>query len=385
MNQPMDVYLGCYLWDLVHEDMDLALDRIQGETGVSGITVPCIAAPILQLRASGHIEPRVFESKGGAQFQPDTRHFGATRIKPTVADWLRKSDPIRKLPEACHARGLKLRIEAPMAYQPTVVAKHQRDTTRNIFGMHSEGWLCPNNPDVVEYCRGLIESVASLEGVEALVLSHACFGWWNGPNPPASMQLPFEMDAVARELMRLCFCESCQQRAKRDAFNIEAAARITLEELERSVAQPSTSARSFEQLTEQQEPLADFIAWRRTRRDEFIETIVAASKQPKKILLNPVESPSATLAAVFELHEASKSIVEQCLRQVDHAHKQPSQIELSIPAFAGHCRAADQLVATLHQAAEAGLPSVTLQNYGMLPESRLEWVHQAVRFARRQR
>src|SRR5690349_13438156 len=100
------ISMNCYPWDLVDEGIDAVLDRLKGEAGVTGISVPFSCGPIVQLRPHAGVSPRTFRSRGGVQFQPEASHYTGTRIRPVVADWLRKSNPLAAIAEACAKRGL---------------------------------------------------------------------------------------------------------------------------------------------------------------------------------------------------------------------------------------------------------------------------------------
>src|SRR5690606_2405053 len=72
MSQPnFQTNLSSYLWDLVDEGIDEALDRIQGQTGVTGLAVDVHCPPVQQIRPHAGVAPRTFRTHGGAQFQPD--------------------------------------------------------------------------------------------------------------------------------------------------------------------------------------------------------------------------------------------------------------------------------------------------------------------------
>ena len=76
--------LWCYLWDLVDEGIDPVLDRLQGEAGATGVSVATCYHSVDQLRPHPGISPRTFRSAGGAQFQPASDRYAATRIRLSV-------------------------------------------------------------------------------------------------------------------------------------------------------------------------------------------------------------------------------------------------------------------------------------------------------------
>src|SRR5262249_48576048 len=91
----------CNLWDLVDEGIDTVLDRLKGEAGITGISVPLSCPVDTYFRPHQGVSPRRFRTRGGVQFQPHSQTYASTRLRPIVAEWLRKTNPLTQVAEAC--------------------------------------------------------------------------------------------------------------------------------------------------------------------------------------------------------------------------------------------------------------------------------------------
>ena len=61
-----------------------------------------------------------------------------------------------------------------------------------------------------------------------------------------------------------------------------------------------------------------------------------------------------------------------------------NRVELGLSACAPACPDSPTLVRAVSQAANLGVRSVSIDNYGLLPLRRLEWIKQASRYAGRE-
>ena len=206
------VNLWCYLWDLVDEGIDQVLDRLKGEAGATGISVATCYHSIDQLRCHPGVSPRTFRSAGGAQFQPDASSYEGTRIRPVVATWLGKRNPLAALADACQKRGLKLRGWTVCCHSSLGVARHPTCAVKDVFGDPNPTWLCPVNPDVREYLRAMVDDLTRNYAFDAIELERPSFD--ANPHAHAHHKIGFELGDVGRWLYHLCFCESCRQAAE---------------------------------------------------------------------------------------------------------------------------------------------------------------------------
>jgi hypothetical protein len=340
--------MRCNLWDLVDEGIDEVLDRLKGEAGITGISMPLVCPPVDDLRIHKGISPRTFRSRGGAQFQPHAEFYANTRLKPVVAEWLKKSNPLPAVAEACAKRGLSLRGEVNCCHSPVMVEKFPFAAVKDVFGEASPTHLCPINPDVMQYAGGLISDLQQSYGLAEVRIQS--WGWRFsttgerfGVAPMVIIDAPTEGDAsrpaenamdIVHHLIKTCFCESCRQRADAAGINGSVLERV----VQRGLEQLFTSGETEESVVEFCSKLDEFEAYQK------LQNLVIAEHQPGTVWDYRKE-------AFWYLH-------------------------------LGVERDSASLVRAVSSAVTRG-KNVMFTEYGKMPLVRLAWIKQAVRKAQR--
>ncbi len=386
------INLWCYLWDLVDERIDEVLDRLKGEAGATGISVATCYHSVDQLRPHAGVSPRTFRSPGGAQFQPHAAAYAGTRIRPVVATWLKKSNPLAAVAEACDKRGLTLRGWTVCCHSSVTVDRYQSSAAKNVFGDLDPTWLCPVNPDVREYVRAMVEDLAEHYPFETIELERPSFP--ARPHRHAHEKVGFELGEVGRWLYSLCFCESCRQAAKREGLDVEAAARSVSATLERLFA----TGKPIDQ------PLPDFVA-----NDPVLQAYVDWRCGQVTSLIRSVKQSCGCRVAVHRVGDRYQAatdfkaiapgcdallrhcpypdrqgVIEAVVRETWDETQDMARVELGFNACTPPCPDSETFVGAVSHAARLGVRSVNVYNYGMLPLSRMEWLRRASRFARRE-
>lgn len=386
------INMWTYLWDLVDEDIDEALDRLKGEAGLTGIALAVTYHSIEQLRPHPGVTPRTFRSPGGAQFQPRPEHYAATRIRPVVAPWLKKANPLAAVGEACQKRGLKLRAWTVCCHGSATVAKYPAFAMKDVFGDPSATWLCPINPDVREYLRALVEDLTTHYPFDTIELERPTFP--EKLHSHAHHKMGVELGPVGTFLYNLCFCESCRQAAKRDGVDVEAAVGVTAEGLGRILSDAPPGAAAPEDFVSESPALAAFVDWRCRQ----VTSLVAALKQASacRVVVHRVGDRLMTATDWREVAGACDGLLAHCpysdgeagvdvlVRQVGCETGATRGVELGFNACTPPCPSAETFVSTVAAAARLGVRSIDVYNYGLLPLERMEWVRRAARYAQRE-
>lgn len=381
-----DTRMECYLWDLLDEGIDDVLDRLKGEAGVTGITVPVHCPPIDHLRAHADVTPRTFRSKGGAQFQPDARLYSGTRMRPVVAEWLRKSNPLRQVADACAARDLTLRAWVIGVHNPAVVERYPICAAKDVFGEPIPDYLCPVNPDVREYLRALVEDLHESYGIAELLIGGIQF--------PALTEEDFTQaigpTEVDRWLLSTCFCESCRQLAQRDGLDVDRAARTAFDRLEEVLATGQAQEDDLDFFLDAHPAIEAYAQWQADQLPPLAEAI--RSSFPGEVILDGYhgfedqEDVSALTVHCDRLHVPCNSLdteeIESAVSFGVDLMQEPHRVELAMLGT-GAVIDPEDLVSAMAKAAEEGVRCVTIENYGILPLACLEAVHRGVRFAGR--
>ncbi|NWG32780.1 MAG: hypothetical protein HXY29_15000 [Rhodocyclaceae bacterium] len=379
--------LTCYLWDLVDEGIEDVLDRLKGEAGIRGITVPAVCRPIQQFRPHAGVLPRVFRSPGGAQFQPAAALYAGTRLRPVTAAWLRARNPLAQVAQACAKRGMNLRVSIDACYQPALAERHPGCAPRNAFGEGISGWLCPVNPEVRDHLRALAEDLTQNYAVAALEVDWLGFpdtGWL------------WECGTVPDWLASLCLCDSCRQLATRQGVDAAAAAKVVQELLEQVLANgvSGATAGTVEALLAEEPALAAYADWGVSQVTSLAEglrkscrcRLVIARRWPDRLDAG-TDYPAIARHCDALLAEASPGnaeAIETTVKQLAREAGDVSRVELRIAVLMGDCPDSASLVRLVSQAARMGVAGAELRNYGLLPLARLAWIKQAARFAQRE-
>jgi len=381
--------LVCCLWDLVDEGIDNVLDRLKGEAGVTGITVPLSCGPVNQLRPHAGVSPRTFRSRGGIQFQPNAEFYSGTRIRPVVAEWLRKSNPLPAVVEACEKRGLTLRASLVFCNNPAIVDRHEHCAVKDVFGDINPNWLCPVNPDVREYLRGLVNDISSSFPLQSIELR--AFAFPDEFSVSDAARTGFDLGRVGLWLCSLCFCESCRQSAARDGIDAAAAARSASVTLERIFARGQPLESSVHEFLADQDLLQAFSDWRCEQITSLIESIRPSCRCRFAVHEQGGRDCGADYAAIANhcdvlvaACDPNEAVIQSAFGAALRETHDAGRIELALSACSPECPDAPTLVRAMRQAARLGIRSVQISNYGLIPLKRLEWIKEAIRYAQRE-
>ncbi len=381
-------HIECDLRDLVDAGIDDALDQLKGEAGATGITVGWCTSTRRALRAGRTMHPRIVRSEGGAQFQPEPRYYAAARVRPVVAAWLRKANPLEQVAEACRKRGLDLRARLVACNCPAVAAKHAAAMIKDVFGEPREDWICPLNLDVREYLRGMCEEISAQGWASAVILASVGF-----PPSPEPFMLGAQPGPVEDLLRNLCFCESCRQLAGRAGIDVVGASRSAELVLEGFLSGGGILSEDPVSFLERHPPLADFAAWRSSEVTELIRTcrtvlrvpmIVEPGTNPLLAGPDPRTAPGEVDALLVRPASLDACDLAEAIGNFRQPNGVPSSVELRLSACTPPCPDAAALVRATSWAAREGIRNVEIGDFGLLPPSRFDWIRQAVRYARRE-
>ncbi|MBI4579849.1 MAG: hypothetical protein HY718_09115 [Planctomycetes bacterium] len=387
-----ETYLECFLWDLVDEGIEGTLDRIKGETGVTGIVVPVHCPFIQQFRPHAGVSPRTFVSDGGAQFQPEPSRYAGTRLRPVPAGWLRKRNPLKPVAEACHQRGLKMGGAVFACSNGPVARRYEHACVRDVFGDRN-GWLCPVNPDVQEYVRGLLADLTENYALDFVQLDDLGFCWSRSGFPYDEPRGPW-LGPIEFWLRTICFCESCRQLAGRDGIDVDAVASLVRDTLQRA-CDTGNSLPGIPRGFVQEHPRLDaYLQWRSSQLHVWAGSLRRTCRCA--LVLHCPPPPITSGVEVGKLNGVYDVLLCDCdaldVRDVDDTIRRASdacqpkpgnKLSLRLSARAD-CSDAGALVAAVGMAAELGCHSVWISDYGTIPLARLDWIRQAVRYGHRQ-
>lgn len=372
------LFLTVNPWDLVDEGADSVLDRLQGEIGVSGVTLVAAAPPMTLLRVRP-VTPRVLRTRGGLLFQPREELYAATRLRPGTSDTLRRKPALAESAERCRARGLGVRLELPAATLGRVLPRYPDAGCRNALDDRSALGMCLNQPDVEALIGALLADVTSQVSCDGMVLRAWRTRWEEAyrAEPCGDVGL----SKTTRNLLGMCFCESCLRKSSESGVDGAAAKRFVTTALEAAWASPGASPADYERLVEEHDPLRQFTCWRAESMAATLARLVKAAPCPLAVVLD--EPVWAMQVSGSEIAKAGV----QVLRMIEPGGLWSDEVvagqERMLSDDYAMRMVAAEVVAEAQRAARAGCAAVHFGNFGCLSDAALTGIKQAIRFARR--
>ena len=369
-------YFYCYPWDLEDEGLEESLGRLAGEIGVDGITVAATETNIRMIRGRPLGARRTFICPAGAHFQPDAAIHRDNRIRPIPAAWMKSKNPLERIAKVAEKERLKLRARVVLCENDELVERHPHAARVNVFGDSCEKHLCPAHPDVRQYASSVAEDLLKNYPIEVLELSQ--FGY----TPAVSFHPSPAVDPMAfRSLMsvfKYCFCSACQQRATDSNIDTQAARQTVLRGLD-SLFDSSALDRVDAKL-EASPSLTLYIEAQQGTVNQFLQGICKNRKERTRVLLD--SEPSISQLAPEPMESICGGVILP-YREARQGHMF-SNWEASLyetPPFIGDSQTT---VKSTRDSIEQGSRAVIFDNYGAMPTRCLDWIRQAIRYAKRE-
>lgn len=374
-------YVRAYPFDLVDEGIEIALDRLCGEVGVSGVSIHAASAPVVQLR-SRDLEHRIYRTRGGMFFHPDERHYSATRCKPIVSSRIKGRDPVERIAEACSQRGMKLRVVVSASMVGRLAQRYPEMAAKNALGDRSHIALCLAHPDVEALVRGLLADLSSRHELAGIVVSDFVIGWPEAVSHDLSA--PVAIGELETALLATCFCESCHRRAMTAGVDVAAAQRSVQTILQSSMDRGTPATGKLDSITGDNKPLADYYHWRSDTLTAQLNEMMNACQYD--LLLDTLCDSLGSENRIDREPAAASGIItriDSCddLTKIDRRCEQ--RHEVLIPARLAVGKNAPKLVSLLATAVDSGIIGAEFDDYALLSDAALATIKQAIRFARR--
>lgn len=139
-------------------------------------------------------------AEGKVFFKPKDKYFTETKLKPVKGC---KRDLLAECVEASREYGLKLTATMVCVVDPLHAEKNPECRLIDFRGSPHPRALCPNNPDVQKYLRGLAENIAYEYEVDEVELDYIRF-----KRSREGFLLPTHL-----LIGRHCYCSFCREKA----------------------------------------------------------------------------------------------------------------------------------------------------------------------------
>jgi len=208
---PFEVGTQLRPWTIRDEGLDTILDNCQSMAGVNNIYVIVVMhqehRPFQAPKFPHNPARSTFQAEDSrVSFFPDMRRYG--KIKPVLSDheWIRKTDWLRLVVEACRKRGLGVGAEISHFPIPKALLKKNLDWQQKTIDGKGRGiFFCPHHPDVRQYLLALFGDIAANYDVDYI----------------QTCQYVFTANDIDDN--GCCFCRHCIAAAKSAGFDLQAA------------------------------------------------------------------------------------------------------------------------------------------------------------------
>jgi len=383
-----EFYFYCYPWDLEDEGLDVSLGRLAGEIGVDGICVVATESEVRLIRARVFGERRTFACAAAAHFQPDPVLHRSGRIRPLPAAWMKSKNPLERISKVAEREGLVVRARVVCCEGAQLVARFPHAACINAFGDPVDNRLCPAHPDVREYVGLLVEDLSRNYPVKTIELAEFDFGagdrieWYRHASVPSV--------ALRRMLSTWCFCSACRQRAGDagvDSDGIRSAIVASWDALMNS----DTGARST---ADGNDPAGLGVnAYEKLRRDSVTQLVRSArARCTARLIVQVPLLPACRGTDVAGLVDSCDGIVtplddfegKELAAEDVNGFSGPSRRDALIRCYPPSAKDGPSLISEVHRVSQGGFRAIGFEDYGLAPQACLDWVRQAIRYARRE-
>jgi hypothetical protein len=387
-------HMYCYPWDLDDEGVEAAVGALAGQVGVDALSVAASLPGIREYRGREFGGRRLVECDAAIHFQPTAACYQNTRIRPAVAAWMKSRNPLEKITGEAARQGLGVRAWVACCDNDVLAARYPAAGCVDVFGDPIGGWLCPSNPDVREYVGGLVQDLSTNYPLQVIELGAAHFGGGDGGGRRVVRGV--EPNGVQRSLLMWCFCASCRERARQAGVDVDAVAdkmKALLAAMYR--VEPSALASTAALLGAH----ADLLAYHRMRVAAVGSLVeFGKSRAPRRMVVRLPDARPEALACGLDVAAVREHCDAVCLSlpsSSDVAAQQPfesavaggggaGRVEVAMDCHPPRFQDGPALVAEVKRLATHGHAAVGFANYGVAPAPCLDWVRQAIRFARRE-
>jgi hypothetical protein len=213
----VDTSIFAFATDLADEGVETVLDNVQHRARLGGITLAAVYHQSRDVFPHDPVRRVRFLEGGVAYFRPDPSRY--VELHPRRSALARERDLLAEVCEAAERRGLAVHAWTVFLHTDWTRDGDPAFAELNAFGDPMLTQLCPANPGVRAYVRGLAGDVARY-GVRTVVAESLHYH-------PLEHGVEHEryflqLGARTRFLLGLCFCHHCVATAHAEGVDGEA-------------------------------------------------------------------------------------------------------------------------------------------------------------------
>ena len=199
---------------------DLGLERTMThmkEIGFEHLMLCCGIYAGYRLVMPRNKKRAVYSLEEGMQYyRPNEEHYRDTPIKPVATSDLAKVDTLEGAVRYGRELGMTVGAWLPLFANGRVAKQHPEAAIQNLYGSPDRLFLCYNNPDVLEFVRGMVRDVVLDYGVDVVETDKI---------PQTVLEISAfagRIDPILRFVGSFCFCRHCKAKAAELGFDLAA-------------------------------------------------------------------------------------------------------------------------------------------------------------------
>ncbi len=366
------------LWAHDATDTDL-LTRVTGDVGIDHLTIPVVTGAHTAMHFCPLVQSNLFATEGGWHYPPHREHYRATDAKVRVARWSGSRNMLERVCRAAEHASVPTVFRVNLRAIPLVTDHERHLRMQNAWGDDlAFGGLCPLNPEVQELLHSVMQDLQPY-GPDGFELVDWCCDQpiLSGVDRPGTWHPDLEL------ALETCFCPACRQVAVMGGVDADAAARSARVHAGRMAAQERPADHSEPSVPD------DDILWeyRQVRQHELVnwlERCAESTASDRLYLLHdsghlphfdaPGWQPLVRVGGTL-LDGTSAELLAELEEEVIGA--------LSLWSWQPQFKESSDLVRTVSEAVELGVQFFDFEGFECAPEEAVQWLRQAVRYARR--
>ncbi len=380
-----------YPWDLLDDGPEQVVTRARsmGLTDLSFTAVYHAGRVVLP-----HNRRRRFwfPEDGAAYFQPTVQRYGP--LCPPRSRLVEGQDLLGEAIAAARQAGLGVAFWVVCLHNGALGQAHPECTTENAFGDRLFNCLCPANEHVRQYLVALLTDLAARYGPDAMDLESVAYLPWDPPFQIEIANVP--LSPLAKFLLSLCFCPACLTEGRQqgvDGSTLRGWVRQTTD-LALAGLEAEVEAELWATLPQQMDGAMG--AWFAMRErvvtamyDQIGAALGATGPALRAILFAPPSDLWQTGVNPQALAPLVRSAIVNCYTSspADALRRWQEYAAATSPSWQRLCglrvgadwlKAPAEVEAAVVGLAQAGADGYCFYNYGIMTETQLGWVRQAV-------
>jgi hypothetical protein len=386
-----DFGLVYHLWSFAGKPGEL-LDRAIGEVGFDHLTIPVITGPLHQFRPNPDLPPHAFHTEGGWHYPPESARYRSVSVRPRPARWFGKRDVLARVCEVAAKRNVSVILRVDLRAVTGLLEHDPHLRSRNAWGDENMAvGPCVINPDLRELLRCAIDDLLRYEpaGVELV-------DWTPDEGLERGRSDTRGLRGHCRTLTEICFCPACRQSAATGGLDPEQVARSVRVHFEQLIS--SSDDEQYGERLRNDEPLRQYLLARRRNSRRWVARLAEANGRLRWYTLHehwgrdehwlgsinelPAPDSDALIPLVRCAHlppEGSSSY--GLLQPTSDGQREVSA--LALPVWRPFVDHPTELVRGVSQATKSGATFIDFEGLEEAPAMVVDWLRQAVRYARR--